>query len=87
MPENLHHIQIKIESYGAVEKLLAHDIVMNMQKHILVKDVVEQLKALHPNASDMLDRCACAIEDNIISRQEYLERDCILVLLSPVAGG
>jgi hypothetical protein len=87
MPENLHHIQIKIESYGAVEKLLAHDIIMDMQNHVLVKDVVDQLKALHPNASDILDRCACAIEDNIISRQEYLENDCVLVLLSPVAGG
>ena len=87
MQENLHHIQIKIESYGAVEKLLAQDIVMSMQNKILVKDVVDQLKALYPNASEMLDRCACAIGDQIISRQEKLVNDCTVVLLSPVAGG
>jgi len=87
MSKNLHHIQIKIESYGAVERLLAHDIVISMQNNVLVKEVIDQLKELYPNASEMLDRCACAIADNIISRQEYLMNDCTLVLLSPVAGG
>jgi sulfur carrier protein ThiS len=35
----------------------------------------------------MLERCACAVGEDIIPRQTALTQDSILVLLSPVAGG
>lgn len=83
----MQKIQIQIDCYGAVEKLLPHNLVINIKKDILIKAFIEELKTLYPKANEMLEHCACAVEDRIVSRQEYLSEDCTLVLLSPVAGG
>ena len=42
---------------------------------------------LEANAQKMLERCACAIGEDIVSRQMLLNHDSTLVMLSPVAGG
>ncbi|WP_320076712.1 MoaD/ThiS family protein [Acinetobacter haemolyticus] len=34
-----------------------------------------------------LEKCACAIGEDIVPRQSILKEDTQLVLLSPVAGG
>lgn len=87
MQINPQQIQIKIDRYGAIEKLLPEDITFNLQSPVLVNTVLEQLKQRYPDSSTMLDHCACAVEDDIVSRQEDLTTHCTLVLLSPVAGG
>jgi sulfur carrier protein ThiS len=53
----------------------------------LVADVLDQIKIRYPSASDLLERCACAIGEDIVARQSRLAQDSTLVLLSPVAGG
>lgn len=83
----MQELTIKIEAFGAVEKLLPQNLAFNVYVDTLVKDVIDQLKLQYPQASDMIDRCACAIEENIISRQDLLKHNCTVVLLSPVAGG
>ncbi len=53
----------------------------------LITDVLDQIKMRYPSASDLLERCACAIGEDIVARQSRLAQDSTLVLLSPVAGG
>lgn len=80
-------IQIKIEAFGAIERQIPADLNFQCESEIQVSEVLNQLLSLYPDIQPMLERCACAIGEDIISRQNVLNRDSTLVLLSPVAGG
>ena len=80
-------IHIKIEAFGAIERQLPADLNLQCESEIQVSEVLNQLLSLYPDIQPMLERCACAIGEDIISRQNVLNQDSTLVLLSPVAGG
>lgn len=80
-------IQIKIDAFGAIERQLPHDLALEFESDVLIADVLEYVMRAYPEASSLLDRCACAIGEDIIPRQHVLNTDTTLVLLSPVAGG
>ena len=80
-------IHIKIEAFGAIERQIPTDLNLQCESEIQVSEVLNQLLSLYPDIQPMLERCACAIGEDIISRQNILNRDSTLVLLSPVAGG
>ncbi|MGL3044728.1 MoaD/ThiS family protein [Acinetobacter pecorum] len=80
-------IHIKIEAFGAIERQLPADLNLQCESEIQVTEVLNQLLFIYPNIQHMLERCACAIGEDIISRQNVLNQDSTLVLLSPVAGG
>lgn len=83
--QKLFHI--KIEAFGAIERQIPADLNLQCESEIHVSEVLNQLLSLYPDIQPMLERCACAIGEDIISRQNVLNRDSTLVLLSPVAGG
>ena len=83
----MQDIHIKIEAYGAIEKHLPAELRLSCASNSLVTDVLNQIKIRYPSASDLLERCACAIGEDIVARQSRLAQDSTLVLLSPVAGG
>jgi len=80
-------IHIKIEAFGAIERQIPADLNLQCESEIHVSEVLNQLLSLYPDIQPMLERCACAIGEDIISRQNVLNRDSTLVLLSPVAEG
>lgn len=80
-------IQIKIEAFGAIERQLPADLRLQCAADIQVSEVLNQLLSLYPDVHSTLERCACAIGEDIISRHKVLTQDSTLVLLSPVAGG
>lgn len=80
-------IHIKIEAFGAIERQIPADLCLQCEAEIQVSAVLNQLLSIYPDIQPMLERCACAIGEDIISRQNILNRDSTLVLLSPVAGG
>lgn len=80
-------IHIRIEAFGAIERQIPADLNLQCESEIHVSEVLNQLLSLYPDIQPMLERCACAIGEDIISRQNVLNRDSTLVLLSPVAGG
>lgn len=80
-------IHIKIEAFGAIERQIPADLNLQCESEIQVSAVLNQLLSIYPDIQPMLERCACAIGEDIISRQNVLNRDSTLVLLSPVAGG
>ena len=83
----MQDIHIKIEAYGAIEKHLPAELRLSCASNSLITDVLNQIKIRYPSASDLLERCACAIGEDIVVRQSRLAQDSTLVLLSPVAGG
>lgn len=80
-------IKIKIDAFGAVERQLAPNLEMVCPINSTVATVLDQVGQEYPEAKAMIERCACAIGEDIISRQRKLNSDTTLVLLSPVAGG
>ncbi|RPE28298.1 ThiS family protein [Acinetobacter sp. BIGb0102] len=80
-------IKIKIETYGAVERHLPAELIFTCAENSLVSEVLKQISDEYPDSLKLLDKCACAIGDEIISRRHGLANSCTLVLLSPVAGG
>ncbi len=80
-------IKIKIEAFGAVERQLPQNLEIICSANSTVSDILDQVTQQCPAAFAMIERCACAIGEDIIPRQSKLNSDSTLVLLSPVAGG
>lgn len=80
-------IEIKIEAFGAIERLLPKALAFEFAADRTVNDVLEHIVNLHPKAIQAMEKCACAIGEDIVTRQTVLATSCSLVLLSPVAGG
>ena len=80
-------IRVKIEAFGAIERQLPPNLMLQCESDSSVTVVLKGLVAQYPDVHTVLERCACAIGEDIIPRQTILSRDCTLVLLSPVAGG
>lgn len=80
-------IEIIVEGYGAIERKLPPQLVLHYSDEILVSDVLTEVIQKYPDAQKAIERCACAMGEDIISRQTKLTHPCTLVLLSPVAGG
>ena len=80
-------IRVKIEAFGAIERQLPRNLMLQCEPDSSVTVVLKDLVAQYPAVHTLLERCACAVGEDIISRQTILSRDCTLVLLSPVAGG
>lgn len=83
----MQQIKIKIEAFGAVERQLPQNLEIVCSVNSTVSEVLTQVGQDYPTAFAMIERCACAIGEDIISRQNKLDSDSTLVLLSPVAGG
>lgn len=80
-------IQIKIETYGAIERLLPKDLIFSCVENSMVLEILQQISDQYPDCASLLEKCACAIGEEIIPRRHRLTNHCTLVLLSPVAGG
>ncbi|WP_180124934.1 MoaD/ThiS family protein [Acinetobacter sp. YH12080] len=83
----MSQITIKIESFGAIERLLPENLSLNCLAQQSIAEVLQQVTDQFPESFSMLERCACAIGEDIVPRQTALMRDSTVVLLSPVAGG
>ena len=83
----MNSINIRIEAFGAIEKQLPHELVFCCEPNSTVADILQLIVQSYPQAEQMLERCACAMGEDIISRQHQLTQNSTVVLLSPVAGG
>ena len=80
-------IRVKIEAFGAIERQLSPNLMLQCEPDSSVTVVLKDLVAQYPAVHTVLERCACAMGEDMVPRQTILSRDCTLVLLSPVAGG
>ena len=80
-------IEIKFESFGAIERLIPHQFSLKCRPSTQISYVLHELVTHFPKSQTLLDQCACAIGENIVTRSTTLQQSTTLVLLSPVAGG
>ena len=83
----MQSIEIKIEAFGAIERLLPKALAFEFTADQMVNDVLTHIVTRQREESKAMEECACAIGADIVTRQTTLTQSCTLVLLSPVAGG
>lgn len=83
----MQFITVTIESFGAIKTQLPDFLQQQCMVGSSVLDLLQQLADHYPQSATLLDRCACAIDADLISRETILNTNTKLVLLSPVAGG
>lgn len=85
--QQIQPIMVTIEAFGAIERELPDAINLVFDAELYVADVLQYVMKSYPEAAEMMDRCACAIGEDIVLRQTLITKNTTLVLLSPVAGG
>lgn len=80
-------IHIQIQAYGAIERQLPESVSVECAVDTPISCVLDQIVEQYPQVQSAIERCACAIGEDIVSRQQHLKQNTQLVLLSPVAGG
>ncbi len=81
---------IEIVAFGKVSEYLPELFKLEIDTYndsMPLNQVLELVAIQYPMAVQALEKCACAIEDNIISRNHIFTQNVQLVILSPVAGG
>jgi hypothetical protein len=82
MTQELNNVIIvKIEAFGAIERQLPPNLMLQCEPDSSVTVVLKDLVAQDPAVHTLLERCACAVGEDIIPRQTILSRDSTLVLL------
>lgn len=80
--------QITFEFYGRLGRLAnVSELGMPIQAPMTLEQALKQLAEIKPDLSENLERCACAIGDELVSRSMLLNADARVALLPPVAGG
>ena len=80
-------LTIEIESFDAIQRHLPEDLSLQSKAESNVEEILAQVIQTYPDAADLIERCACAMGEDMINRQTVISRDAVIVLLSPVAGG
>ena len=80
-------ITVTIESFGVIKTRLPQLLQQQCTVGSSVQEVLQHIVQAYPYSAALLDRCACAIDTDFISRETILNENTHLVLLSPVAGG
>ena len=76
-------IRVKIEAFGAIERQLPPNLMLQCEPDSSVAAVLKDIVAQYPDVHTLLERCACAIGEDIISRQTILSRDCNFGVVVP----
>ena len=63
------------------------EVTLDIESPLTVGEVLRHLQAAYPAVGPHLPRVACAVGDEMRSRQARLAQDETLVLLPPVSGG
>ena len=81
-------MNIQFECFGVLQRLCSDQpITISVPSGSTVDDALDLLAERFPEASDALERVACAVGDQILPRRSLLEGDTTVALLPPVAGG
>ena len=80
--------QITFEFYGRLGKLANQpELSLPIETPVILEQALKQLAEAKPDLSENLERCACAIGDELVSRTMLLQANTRVALLPPVAGG
>ena len=81
-------MQIKIHCYGLAARISGGEThTLQLPERSKVSEALEHFGERDAELAAVLRRCACAIDDRMVTRSQMLSEDDVLALLPPVAGG
>lgn len=79
---------VTFEFYGRLESLAkTNQYKIELPLPLSIEQAIQHLAEQKPEITMNLERCACAIGDELVSRSTMLNADTRIALLPPVAGG
>lgn len=79
---------MQVEFFGVLKEVVgAERLALDFEPPVTIAEVLSRLLADYPAMQAHLPRVACAVGDEVKSRQDLLHTGEVLVLLPPVSGG
>jgi len=78
---------IKIICFAGLRKYFGNEITVLVKSGASYSEVIDELKAINPEATDVLSSCRIAVNEEFISLDEPLKTENILFLIPPSSGG
>lgn len=79
---------MQVEFFGVLKEVVGSSrITLDIAPPVTIEELLVSLTTRYPALQSHLPRVACAVGDEVRSRQDVLQADDVLVLLPPVSGG
>ncbi|MRH77973.1 MoaD/ThiS family protein [Spiribacter sp. C176] len=79
---------MQVEFFGVLKEVVgSNQVTLDMSPPVAIAEILDRLTSDYPALKSHLPRVACAVGDEVKSRQDLLQADEVLVLLPPVSGG
>jgi len=78
---------ITVHFFAGLKRFFSAPIKMEALRIITAQDVISQLKIKYPEASDLLDTCRIAINEEFVDLSIAVKPNMELFLIPPSSGG
>ncbi len=78
---------IKIICFAGLRKYFGSEATVHVESGASYSAVIDELKAINPDATEVLSSCRIAVNEEFVSLNEPLKPENILFLIPPSSGG
>jgi molybdopterin converting factor small subunit len=78
---------IKIICFAGLRKYFGSEATVLVESGASYSKVIDELKAINPEATEILSSCRIAVNEDFISLDELLKSENTLFLIPPSSGG
>ena len=78
---------IKIICFAGLRKYFGSEVTVQVESGASYSKVIDELKAINPEAAEVLSSCRIAVNEEFISLDEPINTESIIFLIPPSSGG
>jgi len=78
---------IKIICFAGLRKYFGSETTVQVESRARYSKVIDELKAINPEAAEVLSSCRIADNEEFVSLDEPIKSENILFLIPPSSGG
>ena len=78
---------IKIVCFAGLRKYFGGEVSVFVDSGATYSKVIDELKTLNPEASEVLSNCRIAVNEKFVSLDETIKSENTLFLIPPSSGG
>jgi len=78
---------IKIICFAGLRKFFGSETSVFIEQHSSYSKVIEELKKLNPEATEVLSSCRIAVNEEFVNLDELMKSEDTLYLIPPSSGG
>jgi molybdopterin synthase sulfur carrier subunit len=79
--------QIQVTCFAGLRKFFDRQLSIKMNLPTAYLSVIQELKKLNPEATEVLDNCRIAVHEKFVRRDEMKTTDEPIYLIPPSSGG